>query len=567
MRQLSKRLMRLAALGVAVMLTGCGAGQPMGAGGAGDTGAAGAEAGEIGSQTEVPAEKQDTSAPAEGLLRIAVDEEQETMDIDRTSGDYAVPLNVYDRLFEVQQNLDGSTELIPSLVKEYSLSEDGRTYHFTLRDDVLFSDGSKLTARDVAFSFSRMLQPESSQTDFADAILGAEAVMSGEVETPEGIRVINDTQIEITLKAPFAGYLPQLATPSCSILCEKSVREGGDAFGTDPAYSIGSGPYIVTEWRPDFMRFVANPYYWGEAPSAKEVEARVIPPVMMHRAFQNRELDILDGQLINRKLLEKDYARGRYRNRIVRKSNVELRCLILNNEFEPLDNVKVRKAIQMAIDREKILKTVYGGGGTIMDGIFPKGLIGYTKDNQGWLQYDPEQAKKLLADAGYADGFSLEVAANVEESVADKTVLHMISQDLEEIGIRVSIVNYDESPRNYLRKRGLIMCYLARWVADDNDPDNFLYTFFGSRENSVYRSVNYGDESLFQRVVDARSIVQEEKRLAEYAAIEKKLFQDEAVWVPLYSCYHDYVIGERVSSFTPYWAGWHSIIYKDVVLK
>ena len=378
---------------------------------------------------------------------------------------------------------------------------------------MLFSDGSKLTARDVAFSFSRMLQPESSQTDFADAILGAEAVMSGEVETPEGIRVINDTQIEITLKAPFAGYLPQLATPSCSILCEKSVREGGDAFGTDPAYSIGSGPYIVTEWRPDFMRFVANPYYWGEAPSAKEVEARVIPPVMMHRAFQNKELDILDGQLINRKLLEKDYARGRYRNRIVRKSNVELRCLILNNEFEPLDNVKVRKAIQMAIDREKILKTVYGGGGTIMDGIFPKGLIGYTKDNQGWLQYDPEQAKKLLADAGYADGFSLEIAANVEESVADKTVLHMISQYLEEIGIIAEVQNEENAQ------------YIDDWKAHNfdimichngagSDPNRGVAFFFSSTGSANIQ--DYANARVDELCVLGTSTTDEAQREAYY---------------------------------------------------
>ena len=161
----------------------------------------------------------------DGLLRIALTDPVSTMDVQRTTEDYLIPLNIYERLFDVETEEDGSSQLVSGLAEEYSVSEDGLTYSFTLRDDAYFSDGSEVTASDVAFTFTRMLAlPESQQTDFADMIEGAGEVMRGEADELKGIRVLDDKHLTITLSEPFAGYIYQLATPSCSMLSEPSAR-------------------------------------------------------------------------------------------------------------------------------------------------------------------------------------------------------------------------------------------------------------------------------------------------------------------------------------------------------
>ena len=119
-----------------------------------------------------------------GVLRLAMPDAVSTMDVHKTSEEYLIPLNVYERLLEVTVNEDGSTELTKGLAEDWSLSADGLTYSFTLRPDAYFSDGTPVKASDVAFSFTRMLSlPESEQQDFANMILGADAVLNGEADT------------------------------------------------------------------------------------------------------------------------------------------------------------------------------------------------------------------------------------------------------------------------------------------------------------------------------------------------------------------------------------------------
>ena len=122
----------------------------------------------------------------DGVLRIGITDEIDTMDVHKTTADYMVPLNIYERLFDIEINDDGSTRLIPALAESWSVSKNGRTYRFVLRDDAFFSDGTRVTSEDVAFSFTRMLAlPDSVQSSYADMILGAEAVMNGEWVTSD----------------------------------------------------------------------------------------------------------------------------------------------------------------------------------------------------------------------------------------------------------------------------------------------------------------------------------------------------------------------------------------------
>ena len=509
------------------------------------------------------------AAPEEGLLRIGTSEAVKSMDVHKVTSSYMVPLNIYERLFDIKVNDDGTTELVPGLVREFSLSEDGRTYSFTLRDDAFFWDGSPVKASDVAFTFTRMLAlPDSLQRDFADSIKGAEKVVSQKTDTLEGIRVLDDTRLTITLSRPFTGYIYQLATPSCSILSEEFVRGVGDAYGSDPEHTMGSGPYRVTELTHNRVVFERNPYYRQDQPvSVKKVELLVLDPAIMDKAFREQGLDILDCDYVNTETLKDIYKSAEWKDRLITRGCVDIMFFMLNMADRPLRDVRVRKAIQMAINRQKILDEIYDGDGRLVDGIYPEGLIGYCPENQGWLQYDPEGAKKLIEQVPEAGNCRIEIAANSAGSTRELTMLEMIRQDLLAVGLDTVIVNYDSDSRIYLRRKGRLMTFVGSWSADYNDPDNFIYSFFGSREKTLRHSSNYANETVLKRIAAARTIQNEKKRLKEYADLEKLLVQEEAVWVPLLSTDHLYILGDRVESFVPYWAGWSSMSFKDVTLK
>ncbi len=509
-----------------------------------------------------------TGSLENGILRVALNSDIVSMDVHKTTNDYLVPMNVFDTLFKVVKNSDGSTSIEKSLVEDYTVSDDGLTYNFTLRNGVVFSDGTPLTSEDVKFTFERMLTlPDSQQTDYAVAIEGADALMNGTAQELSGIKVEDDTHFSITLAEPFSVFLAQLATPSTSILSKSIVTEAGDDFGIVPEKTLGTGPYVVTKWdRGSGLTFAYNPLYWGEEPSVKQVTARVMDASSMDMAFQKGDLDIIDCLMLDSTVVESTY-KTKYKDNIVAVDRLGINYLMLNEKTGPLSDAKVRKAIQYAIDRQSMLDAIYGGDGKLEDGVYPSGCLGYSQDNQGWLKYDPDAAKELLKEAGYQDGFEMELALDSDAAEANKNMIQIIAQNLGDVGITANIKNYDHASWLDLRNSGDMESFLAMWILDFNDPDNVIFTFFGSKDNTKIRSNNYSDDATIARVADARGIVDQNERMAEYAALEKKLVQDDAVWVPMFSLKHLFVKSDRVSEFVPQWAGWSDIYFTGVTLK
>lgn len=499
-----------------------------------------------------------------GLLRTAVLNDISTMDITETTDDYLIPMNVFDRLFETRPG-ESSSEVVKSLVTDYSVSEDGKTYSFTLREGVVFSNGSALTASDVQFSFERILKAAKENTEIPLEILGGEAVMKGEAESLEGFKITDDTHFSITLASPNAGFPAELSAPAASIVDAETMSAG---FGKEPAETIGSGPYKVTEWvSNDHYTLVYNDKYWGAEPSVKKVVARVIAdPTTQDLMFQNGELDIID--LLN---LDSAIVTGTYKtkpaDRLVSAPRLGLTYLLMNENNEYLKDVRVRKAIGMAIDVNQIINGIYLGDALRETGVIPSGIWGHNYDMAGFT-YDPEGAKALLKEAGYAEGeikFELAMSSGATSNI--QLVYAIISQMLKEVGIEATVATHESSAWLALRTSGEMDSFVARWGMDYNDPANIMYTFFGSEENTKGRSLNYPDKDIIARVSAARFIVDDETRKAEYQALEQKLIDEDAAWIPLFQDLHMWCLGDRVASFTPHWAGFSDFYATDVVLK
>lgn len=503
----------------------------------------------------------------DGVLRVAALYDITTMDVAQTTDNYMVPMNIFDRLFEVEVQENGGTEIVPSLCTGYTPSEDGLTYTFTLREGVVFSNGSALTASDVQYTFERLLTAGGVNDDIPLEVAGAEALKNGEADTLAGFVVNSDTEFAITLAAPNAGFIAELTGPAMSVV-DKETMEQVENFGISCKDTIGTGPYKITEWVVnDHYTLEYNENYWGEEPSVKKMVVSIIPDASTQNLmYQNGELDILDLEYLDSAIVESTY-KTQYADRIISGSRVGLTYLAMNANHEFLSDVNVRKAIQMAIDVDSIIASVYAGDAIPESGIIPTGVWGHN-DALERPAFDVEGAKALLAEAGYAEGdISFELAMDSSASSNTQLVYQIIQQYLKAIGVNAEIATYDESSWLDLRKSGEMDSFVANWTMDYNDPANIMYTFFGSEEKTRIRSLNYADEAIMARVAAASSITDDAARMAEYQALEEKIVVEDAAWVPLLGNMHLFALGERVDSFVPYWAGYSNFYAKDVVLK
>ena len=503
--------------------------------------------------------RQPQTAPIEpdtSLFITMVEDEPDTVDFQCTTIYYTVATNVFDRLVEMKTDAEGNAKIVPSLAESWEVSEDGRAYTFHLRENVTFSNGSPLTASDVLYTLTRLLtHPDSCNRDIADDIVGAEALERGEADRLEGFALLGDLDFTLTLNQPFEAFLACLSMPGASILDEETTLAAGNRFGLDPEWTIGTGPFILWQWEPrKGMMFRANPNSWLGTPGCEGVNLLFMTePEEVRAMFEKGDMDILDLDEVGNSA--EFFIHGDiYQDRLHQVQRIGITYIALNESIAPLNDVRVRRALQLGLNRVVLLDAVYSGRGTVENGIFPHGLYGFNPELPE-IPYDPDEARSLLAQAGYADGFDLTVSVKSSSTQWEMILMEMAVSMWEKIGVRASIEVMEENEFMRLRKNGSLSCYTAMWTADFNDPDNFIYTFFGNSENSSFRSLCYANEEIMARVRQARTISDAEARLKEYQALEKIIVQDDAAWIPLFSRLRHYVVSERLEGFQVTWNG------------
>lgn len=496
---------------------------------------------------------------------VAIEDEPDTVDFQCTTIHYTIAQNVFNRLVETDNNENGNMEIIPSLAKSWEISDDGTVYTFHLREDVKFSNGEPLTASDVLYTFIRLLtHPDACNQDIAEGIVGAKELVNKETEDLAGFQVLSDLDFSITLEHPFQAFLACLSMPGASILDEETTKKAGDRFGTDPEWTIGTGSFIIWKWNPgEGLLLKANPDCWQGPPNCEGLDMRFVTDSKeIRRMFENNEIDILD--LDEAGNAAEFFLHGEtYKDRIFSVPRIGITYIALNESIAPLDNVLVRKAMQISLDRHVLLQAVYGGRGSVENGIYPHGLYGFNPDLPE-IPYDPEEAKLLLAEAGYQDGLDLTVSLSSSYTPWELSVMRLAASMWEKIGIRVTIDVMDESEFMRLRKSGGLACYPAQWMADYNDPDNFIYTFFGNKENTTFRSLCYPRDDIMERVRLARGITDPDERIREYRELESIIVQEDAAWIPLYSRQRYYVTSERLEGIQALWNGSVKSKYREM---
>ena len=496
------------------------------------------------------------SGKSANILRVPGGTNPEITDPQRTGSYFEVALNCFDRLVETKTTAPLKPELVPGLAEKWDVSSDGKVYTFYLRKGVKFQNGEELKADDVLYTFDRMLNPatKSVNTNFVDMIAGAKERLNKTADKVSGLKVIDDYTIQITLSTPYGPFLSCIASPCCSILNRKATEAAGDKFGVDPKLTIGTGPFKFTEWvvNDHFTVMAFDGYFRGKA-KIDGVIFKIIPDVDTQRMqFEKGDLDIFDCDYARSQI---PYFQGsdKWKNQIVSGQRVGVFFYNFNQKIKPFDDVRVRKAIQMAIDRKTILEKFYYGKGQIVNTIMPPGLAGFNPNARSF-PYDIAKAKALLAEAGYPNGFEMTIAQVTGK--ADQLQVNEVTQSmLKQLGITVKIQQMDNAAFTSTRMQGALPAYLSSWSADLNDPDNFVYTFF-SRKNSVSRSNNYKNEAVQEQMEKSRIMIDSAARLKTYQDMEKIIVLDDAAWVPLFSLQHLFVVQPYVKNFQPPWNGW-----------
>ncbi len=477
----------------------------------------------------------DPNAKAGGSIVLTYKDDVATLDpaIGYDWQNWSMIKSLFDGLMDY---VPGTTTLRPGLAESYEISPDGLVYTFKLRPGVKFHNGREMTAEDVKYSLDRVTNPatQSPGAGFFASIAGFDAAGEGGLS---GVEVVDPQTVKITLTRPDATFLHVMALNFSFVVPKEVVEAEGADFGKKP---VGTGAFKLTEWTlGQRLVFEKNPDYWiAGVPYLDSFTVEVgQEPVVALLRLQNGEVDI-PGDGIPPAKFQEVMADPVQAGRVVKGGQLHTGYVTMNVTQAPFDKVEVRKAVNMAINKDRVVQII-NGRAVPANQPLPPSMPGYTKDYGGY-PYDVEGAKKLLADAGYPDGFETELF--VMNTDPNPRIAQAIQQDLAAIGIKATIQSLAQA--NVIEAGGagtapMIWSGGMAWIADFPDPSNFygpILSCAGAGEGGWNWS-KYCNEALDAKAVEADSMfdpAKAEDRLKLWSDVYMGVM-DDAPWAPVFN--------------------------------
>ncbi len=482
-----------------------------------------------------------------GVLYLRLSSNPTTLDpaliTDVIGGGIAAKL--FNGLVRFNENLD----LVPDIAQSWSLSSDQLTYTFHLRKDIRFSNGRTITAEDVRYSFERVLTPgtKAPLTWVLDKIEGANDFLAGKATQVTGITVKDAQTIVLRLHRPFGPFLSLLAMTTASVVPREEVERLGQDFGSSP---VGSGPFVVSDWKHGrYLILSANERFVEGRPKLNGIYYRIIPEDLTAvMEFETGRLDVLQIPPSEYRRYTTDPA---WRGLVHGKPGLNTYYLGFNCTRPPFNDVRVRRAVNMAIDRRHILNTVFEKRGVVAVGPVPPGLW----RTEPWPQtksyeYDPQKAKMLIHEAG-ADGVTIKIYISAEPEILD--IVEVIQNYLANVGIKADITQLDWSAFKHALNEGDADAFWLSWWADYPDPENFLFPLFhSSNVGPGGNRTRCLDPELDRLIEVAQRTVSERLRYRIYRQAEDRIIRD-APWVFMWHKTDYFVVQPWVKDFKLYY--------------
>ena len=436
-------------------------------------------------------------------------------------------------LFEGLTTRDAKGDITPGQAESWERSPDGLTYTFHLRAGLKWSNGDPLTASDFVNSWERTLNPATA-SEYAYQLyylVNAEAYGTGKITdfSQVGVKAPDDRTLVITLSHPTAYFLELTSFQTLVPVHLPTIKKYGKDW-IKPGRMVSNGPYVLKEWRlNDYILVEANPYYWRPVPVHR---IKVLPtnsPVACFNLFYSRKTDlILDTRSIPSTLVQDIKSQPYFHANPFGATSF----LRFNVKRKPFDDVRVRKALALALDKQDIVTKITRTGEPVANTLVPPGEAGYTPP-QGLL-YNVNEARKLLAEAGYPNGRGF---PDVNLLYAGRGTSPQVATEMQalwkrDLGI-TSIHLRAQEWKVYLNTQQLIDydLSLSAWIGDYNDPQTFIDMFVTDGGNN---QTGWGDPQYDQMLQISENTADPAARMQILHNMEKILVEDQVPIIPIY---------------------------------
>ena len=437
-------------------------------------------------------------------------------------------------------------EIVLDLAQSLKVSDDGLVYTFTLRDDIYFHSGRKVTANDVKWSLERAASPQlnsNTSLSYLRDIVGFIEKRYGQADEISGVKVIDDKKISIEIDFPKAYFLAKLTYPTAFVIDKDQVELNPRNWTRKPN---GTGPYKLSEWKlGESIILEANTRYHLGVGDVQVVDYQLSGGSILTR-FENGEVDSAG---ISQNDIDRVRDPSEPLNKLYRQSNYfQTNYIGMNNAIAPFDDIFVRQAFASAIDIGKITDITYKKMLPQASGILPPGMYGYDASKKVY-EYNPELAQELLAKSKYGSAENLppivfsDIGAGAEGSTDIQAYIEQWKQNL---GVTVQLRQSDFATFLADLDSNKLQIYGIGWIMDYPDPENILDVKFHSK--STENNENYSNAVVDQLLENARSELDTDKRALLYQEAEEIIVK-EAPWIPTYFTTSHYVVSKKIKKW------------------
>jgi len=462
----------------------------------------------------------------------------------------------YDKLVDLRPGVPqpgAALEVDPDLAESWEASSDNLRYTFRLRSGLKFADGTPLDASAVKWSFDRMMRINKA---------GA-----SNLRQLKETRAVDDRTVEMILSEPYAYFLPVLGTYSCSVINPKvadQAKDGDDAQQFLANNSMGSGPYVITEWRRgQQIQLDVNPNWYGPAPALKRVIIKIIPEsTNLKLQLEKGDIDFMAPISIPEMIT----MMGKPGVRVEEVPSHLYILAYLNCTKPPLDNVKVRQAFNYAMNYDQIIQELIQGKGRRMRGPLAYGMEGYDETLKGY-DYDPARAKELLREAGYPDGFEITCTYASQGAPGADDIALASQQYLGDIGVRVKLEKVAEPTRRERIDKNDFVWSVGGWSPPMPIPPWTMDKWYHSANRGLTANrAFYANSRVDELVAKAPTVLDANQRIEMYREAQR-IVVDEAPYVLFYQANQVLAMRDNLQGFQIKPGGSHYLNYERLSKK